>query len=96
MKLYLDDERKPPEGWIRIKSAEMAIRFLKMGVVEEISLDHDLGRKKTGYDVVLWMEKAIATESFTLPAKISIHTANPVGRQKMELAIKSMLKRMEN
>ena len=96
MKLYLDDERKPPEGWVVIKSAEMAIRLLKKGIVSAIRLDHDLGRKKTGYDVLQWMEKAVVTEGFIPPAKIMIHTANPVGRAKMEQAIESIRKRLEN
>ena len=96
MKLYLDDERTPPDGWVRVKSAEMAIRLLKRGVVSELSLDHDLGRKKTGYDVVQWMEKAVVTEGFIPPAKISIHTANPVGRRKIMAGLEAIRKRLEN
>ena len=96
IKLYVDDERQAPNGWVNVKSAEMAIKLLKEGRVEELSLDHDLGRKKTGYDIVLWMERAVMEGSFELPNKIIIHTANPVGRQKMAAAINTMLKRMEN
>ena len=96
MKLFLDDKRKHPDGWILVKSAERAIQLLKKGVVTEISLDHDLGRRKSGYDVVLWMEQEIAKKGFAPPANIIIHTANPVGRAKMEQAVESIRKRMEN
>jgi len=96
IKLYVDDERPAPNGWVNVKSAEMAIKLLREGLVEELSLDHDLGRKKTGYDIILWMEKELMTGAFELPSVIKIHTANPVGRQKMIAAINSMLKKMEN
>ena len=43
MKVFLDDERKAPEGWVRVRWPEEAIELLQNGQVEEISLDHDLG-----------------------------------------------------
>ena len=95
IKLYLDDERKAPKGWTSVKSAEMAIQLIKQGVVEEISLDHDLGRKKTGYDVLLWMEQAVR-EGQTVPSLIHIHTANPVGRMKMIQAIDAINRFKQN
>lgn len=94
VKVYLDDERKAPEGWQSVKSAEMAISLMKKGVVDEISLDHDLGRKKTGYDVLLWVEQEMR-KGF-IPPVIHIHTANPVGRMKMELALDSIYKYLQN
>ena len=91
MKIFLDDIRTPPDdSWTLIKSAEMTIKLLKLGVVEELSLDHDLGRKKTGHDVLLWMEKAVVKESFTPPSNIVIHSANPVGRKNMQATIESI------
>ena len=94
MKVYLDDERKTPEGWHRVYWPEEAIELLKTGVVEEISLDHDLGDDEhgTGYDVVLWIEEAVFTQGFT-PPKMSVHSANSSARDKMESGIRSILKR---
>ena len=43
MKVYLDDERSTPDGWVRVYWPEEAIELLKAGGVTEISLDHDLG-----------------------------------------------------
>ena len=94
MKLYLDDERQTPEGWDRAYTADEAINWLKTGGVTHLSLDHDLGPNwaGTGYDVVLWVEKKIFEQAFDfdnpfIPPLMTVHSANPVGRQKMELAI---------
>jgi len=56
MKVYLDDERETPDGWIRVYWPVEAIKLLKEDDVTEISLDHDLGddERGTGYDVLLW------------------------------------------
>jgi hypothetical protein len=91
MKLFLDDERNPPEGWIHVRSPKDAIDILKTGSVGEISLDHDLGDDAggTGYDVILWIEEAVVTQHF-VPPKIVVHSANPSARQKMEAGIRSI------
>ncbi|MCA2016684.1 hypothetical protein LDJ79_11225 [Vibrio tritonius] len=88
MKVYLDDERQTPEGWRRVYWPEEAITLLKQGIVTEISLDHDLGDDEhgTGYDVILWIEKAVATQGFQ-PPSIRVHSANSSARQKMEFGI---------
>ena len=69
LKIYLDDERATPEGWVRVFWPDEAIRLLESSPVEEISLDHDLGddERGTGYDVVLWIEEAVATRNFVPP-----------------------------
>lgn len=95
MKIYLDDKRPTPEGWIGVETAEEVIYCLKSALVQEISFDHDLGTKKTGYDVLLWIERQVATTDFIPPAKITIHTDNPVGRQKMEQAVEAINKLLE-
>lgn len=88
MKVYLDDERCTPDGWVRVYWPDEAIALLKTGSVTEISLDHDLGDddRGTGYDVVLWIEEAVITQGFQSP-KIFVHSANSSARQKMEAGI---------
>ncbi len=88
MKIYLDDERETAEGWTRVYWPTEAIALLEAGGVAEISLDHDLGDDKrgTGYDVVLWIEEAVATRGFE-PPKMRVHSANASARIKMELGI---------
>lgn len=91
MKIYLDDERETPEGWTRVSWPSEAIELLEAGGVAEISLDHDLGddERGTGYDVVLWIEEAVATRGFE-PPKMRVHSANSSARQKMEMGIASI------
>lgn len=91
MKLFLDDERKPPVGWILVKWPEEAIKYLKTGEVTIISLDHDLGddNRGTGYDVILWIEKEMFLHGFN-PPEIKIHSANSSARIKMELGIRKI------
>jgi hypothetical protein len=43
VKVWLDDEREAPEGWVHVRTPEEAIELLRAGEVEELSLDHDLG-----------------------------------------------------
>lgn len=92
MKVYLDDERKTPEGWVRTYWPDEAIKLLESGEVTEISLDHDLGddERGTGYHVILWIEEAVFTRGFS-PPLIKIHSANSSARVKMELGIKNIL-----
>lgn len=93
MKVYLDDVRPTPEGWTHVYWPDQAIELLKSGEVEEISLDHDLGddERGTGYDVVLWIEEAVALNGFR-PPKISVHSANSAARLRMESGITSIMK----
>jgi hypothetical protein len=88
MKLFLDDERTTPTGWIRVYWPSEAIALLASGEVAEISLDHDLGDdiRGTGYDVVTWIEEAVALRGFT-PPKISVHSANAAARIRMQAGI---------
>ena len=66
MKVYLDDERKPPAGWTLVRWPDEAIKLLKTGRVTDISLDHDLGddARGTGNDVILWIEEQVFTKGF--------------------------------
>jgi hypothetical protein len=77
MKVFLDDERATPDGWERVYWHDEALRLLESGAVTEISLDYDLGGDThgTGYDVVLWIEEAVALRGFR-PPEITVHSAN--------------------
>lgn len=84
IRVYLDDARSTPEGWVRVYWPDEAIELLKTGRVAELSLDHDLGddERGTGYDVVLWIEEAVALEGFKAP-RISVHSVNSSAKLKM-------------
>jgi len=91
MRVFLDDERPTPDGWVRIYWPSEAIALLETGEVEELSLDHDLGddARGTGYDVVLWIEEAVALRGFR-PPMICVHSANSSAREKMIAGIESI------
>jgi hypothetical protein len=57
MKVFLDDIRDPPDdSWTVVRSYNQMINVLNADFVfsniTEISLDHDLGENKSGYDVL--------------------------------------------
>lgn len=96
MKVFLDDERTAPHGWIRTYWPDEAIALLKSGAVVEISLDHDLGDddRGTGYDVVLWIEEEVALRGFA-PPKMSVHSANSSAADKMRSGIHAIEEMVE-
>lgn len=93
MKVYLDDERKTPDGWERVFWPDEAIALLETGRVTEISLDHDLGddERGTGYDVILWLEEQVVTKGLRPPV-IRVHSANSSARAKMEAGIAAIFR----
>lgn len=88
MKIFLDDERAPPGGWIPVRWPREAIELLKTGKVTDMSLDRGLGddERGTGNDVVLWVEEVVATSGF-VPPKMTVHSLNASARAKMEAGI---------
>lgn len=101
MKIWLDDIRPAPEGFIWCKSAYEAIGFIQQHWkdITEISLDHDLGddeRFGTGYQVICAIEELCFLEQTIVPiasdfkATIRIHSANPVGIEKMRKGIEKI------
>ena len=91
LRVFLDDVRPTPEGWTRTYWPDEVISLLKTGLVCELSLDHDLGDdlRGTGYDVIVWIEEAVAIQRF-VPPLISVHSANLPARQKMMAGIRSI------
>lgn len=82
--LWVDDLRRVPNNYIGeyhvviARNYDEAIRELKRFRYNIISLDHDLGEEKSGYDVCKYIiENNIYCDEFR------IHTRNPVGRDNM-------------
>lgn len=86
--IWLDDLRPEPFGWVRFKSADPLIAFLtdNFRLVRAISLDHDLGEVKTGYDVLCWIEEKVHEGTGWFP-DIRIHTDNAGARKKMQQGV---------
>lgn len=91
MKLYVDDLRRAPEGWVCVRTVTDAIRMLACQNVDEISLDHDI-TIATPKDSRIYVRLA-SNETFEPVARyialmperpaVRFHTANPVGEKKM-------------
>jgi hypothetical protein len=85
MKLWLDDQRPPPKGWIWAKTVPVAIELMNTGQVVEASLDHDLGEGNAeGYALCLWM----AEHDIWPTEGIAIHSANAPGADRITGVIK--------
>lgn len=105
MKVFLDDCRETPEGWVRCYWPEEVIELLKTGQVTDLSLDHDLGdkpaadaeerRERTGLDVLDWILEQIFHETgvIVVPPNMTIHSDNAVGIQNMRRTIASIWRR---
>ena len=90
MKIWLDDERIAPQGYVGTKSVHETIQLieeaeLKNIVIELIDVDHDLGEfAHDGGDAIKLLDYLVERETYY---PIRIHTANPVGRANMERLI---------
>ena len=91
MKIWLDDVREPPHSdfaWCWCRTVNAAKRLVDAQVVDFISFDHDLGTNLfTGYTLATYIEK-LAYEHKIKPIGYAIHSANPVGRERIEMAMK--------
>lgn len=94
MFIFLDDLRPCPPGAVLCRTAQEAMAHIDTGQVTRISLDHDLGTELTGYDVAKHIELLVAEDRIPCPAW-SVHSANPVGRQRIEAAMQSALRLCE-
>ena len=84
--LWLDDEREIHDSYnFRVETYEDAIEVLSTFEVRSISLDHDLGTDKSGYDLACWIERNTANGLPRL--KWNVHSANPVGAKRITAAL---------
>lgn len=99
MKLYLDDIRSAPKGWIQCRWPDEMFEYMLSNEVEEISLDHDLGdvsysyltAERTGMDVLTWMEEQQNQDPLFHIPKIKIHSANAVRAKAMRKIAKRLM-----
>jgi GDP-D-mannose dehydratase len=91
MKLFVDDFREAPKGWVLAKTITQAIKILSTMSVDEVSLDHDIifetadrkiGFSEENFTAVAWHIAAMPEE--IRPKTVFIHTANPTGAKNIE------------
>ena len=87
VKLFVDDIREAPEGWVRASTITEAIRILATRDVSEVSLDHDIAYqdergKFTGklhnedFTSVAWFIREMSAQ--VKPEVVYVHSSNPV------------------
>ena len=87
IRLWVDDIRPMPQEFnVHVKTYQEAIDYLETGQVTMISLDHDLGTIESGYDIAAWIEEQ-AFQGILTKITWYIHSANPVGRKRIEQAL---------
>ena len=91
VKIWLDDIRPAPKGYYHchsVNEAKAVIEWceLKRWEIAEISCDHDLGDfAKDGGDGICLIDWLRERKSFYY--QITLHSANPVGRENMQKAL---------
>lgn len=77
-KLWLDDSRPAPPGWVRAETVADALRELATGAVTLVSLDYHLHGSEKGHSVASWIREA--AYDGTLPRlEWRTHTSDPAG-----------------
>lgn len=91
-RLFLDDLRPIPEGYIGIRSYKEFVTYITdKGLPDFISFDHDLGLEESGYDCAKWLVNYCLDYGSRLP-QFHVHSQNPVGK----INILSLLNNFKN
>jgi len=85
--LLIDDFRDFDDVTLIARTGEKGIEILKdIDNIDLLYLDHDLGDGISGYDVMCWLEN----NPYALPTEIVCVSANPVGRDRINMVIKKL------
>jgi len=91
MKIYLDDLRIPPKGFVVVRNYNEFVEIIKgLKEIDCISFDHDLGEEKTGYDCMCIIEEKAFNKELKVN-QILVHTTNPSVRHKMVLTAQKII-----
>jgi len=90
MKIWLDDQREPPDNtWRWAKNPVEFVNWVFESTaqgISEVSFDFDLGPYPDGYHCAEWFIELYKFCEEPLP-KLSCHSQNPVGREQIERLI---------
>ena len=80
LRLWVDDERPAPDGWIWSKTVANTIDTLQLGDVQEMSLDYCLRGGENGMQVLEWLRD----HPDRWPPVIHAHSGSYDGRRLLE------------
>jgi hypothetical protein len=93
MKTLLIDDLRNIKADVVARSFDEGIEALKnQGPFKTLYLDHDLGDpdpRKTGYDIMCFLEE----NQQYMPESVLCVSANPIGRQKIQVVIDKLYKK---
>ena len=93
MKLWIDDIRKAPEGWVWVVDAESATREFLKGYITEVSFDNDLGPDSLeGWQVANWLEHQVRMGVLPAPEIMKVHSGNPPGKARIQATLDAIAK----
>lgn len=95
-KLYVDDIREAPDSsWTVVRTVDAALIAIDSGEYDIVSLDHDLAdhyeNERTGYTILMHIVER-KMEGLSYPKEVLVHSANPVGVERMLGVIERYLK----
>lgn len=92
-KIYLDDLRPIPEGFVGLRSYVEFVAYISQnGLPDFISFDHDLGLEESGFDCAKWLVAYCLDHDKNLP-RFAVHSQNPVGKKNIESLLTNFLNR---
>lgn len=93
-RIWLDDTRDAPDGFISFRSVSDVRRFIlnKDGGRFYLDLDHDLGKYAVfhggdGIELIKFLILCGYNDDPAYEFKFNLHTMNPVGRENMQALI---------
>lgn len=96
MKIWLDDIRPEPTGWLPCTTAEQVIEVMEMATpqnpVTHISLDYHLGAASTGDKVLHYILNNLKEYGIAPPGSMEAHTSDGAARAEMNRIIYEILK----
>lgn len=99
-KLFIDDERHPPDVWydgrceIARSSLHAKLYIEWYGMPSFISFDHDLGGEDTSMIFLSWLEDELIEGRLAFPEDFDyyVHSQNPIGKQNIIGKMEALLK----
>jgi len=96
VKLYIDDTKPIPPGWVGVRSIGDAAFFMRNQTFSAISFDNDMGEEKEGADLANWLEQKLASGEFSKErfknCVFTVHSSNPAACVRIEQALASIKK----
>ncbi len=86
LNVFMDDQKKAPEGWVLVRDIPTVIRWLEKGLIHNLSLDHDMGGGTDALGKEIngeWLMKYIANRNIWPNGEINVHSENISGAKIM-------------